>query len=129
MITVPNQLVASSADAAGPHAGQQDAQPGLVARTIYRTSYCLSFGIVLPTLLVARALPTHNAMGYGLRDGARAANDAQQRFQARTAAATSAALNKVGDAYAGVAARVSSRVEAIEDAIAERRYRRRIATA
>ena len=129
MITVPNQLVASSADAPSPQAGQADTQPGLVARTIYRTSYCFSFSIMFPTLLVARALPTKNALGYGLLDGARAASDAQRRVQARTAAATSATLGKIGDAYAGVAARVSSRVEAIEDAIAERRYRRRIATA
>ena len=101
----------------------------MLARTIYKTSYCLSFGVVFPTRFVASLLPTKNAAGFGLVDGARAASDAQRRVHARAAAAASTTKMKAGDAYAGVAARVSQRVEAIEDAFAERRYRRRIVTA
>ena len=37
---------------------------------------CRSYGVVFPTLLVARAVPKDNAIVNGLVDGARAARDA-----------------------------------------------------
>ncbi len=41
----------------------------------YKTCYAVSYGIVFPTALVARAIPKENAAAYGLIDGARAAID------------------------------------------------------
>ena len=128
MITSEHQLVISSPDASEQHWDETGAQPGIVARTIYRTSYVFSFSVMFPTLVVASMLPRRNAAACGVIDGARAAHEAQQRVRDKAAFAASATKTKVGDVYAGVAARVSQRVEAIEDAIAERRYRRRIVT-
>lgn len=45
-------------------------------RMIYNTSYAISYGVVMPTALVASLLPKENALMHGLIDGARAAADA-----------------------------------------------------
>ena len=49
---------------------------GFVTRLTYTTCYAVSYGVVFPTLLVARAVPKDNAIVNGLVDGARAARDA-----------------------------------------------------
>ncbi|MHB1557065.1 MAG: hypothetical protein ACYC61_06265 [Isosphaeraceae bacterium] len=46
-----------------------------VSRFVYTTSYSLSYGIVFPAMLVARAIPSDNALVHGLVDGAQAARD------------------------------------------------------
>ena len=43
---------------------------------VYNTSYGISYGVVLPALFIARAIPKNNAVTNGLIDGARAAFDA-----------------------------------------------------
>lgn len=49
---------------------------GFVSRLTYTTCYALSYGVVFPSLLVARAVPKDNPIIHGLADGARAARDA-----------------------------------------------------
>jgi hypothetical protein len=44
-----------------------------LSRFVYTTSYTLSYGIVFPATLIARAVPKDNAAVRGLMDGARAA--------------------------------------------------------
>src|SRR5262249_31950213 len=49
---------------------------GFLSRLTYTTCYAVSYGVVFPTLLVARAVPKDNAIVHGLVDGALAARDA-----------------------------------------------------
>jgi len=48
---------------------------GFLSRLTYTTCYAVSYGVVFPTLLVARAVPKNNAIVHGLIDGALAARD------------------------------------------------------
>lgn len=57
-------------------ASSAPAQGEFWTRMIYNTSYAVSYGVVMPTALVASLLPQDNALMYGLVDGARAATDA-----------------------------------------------------
>jgi hypothetical protein len=58
-----------------------------VSRFVYTTTYSLSYGIVFPALLVARAIPTDNALVHGLVDGAQAARDMVEDWQFGTSGA------------------------------------------
>src|SRR5262249_44433378 len=49
---------------------------GFLSRLTYTTCYAVSYGVVFPSLLVARAVPKDNAVVNGLVDGALAARDA-----------------------------------------------------
>ncbi len=49
---------------------------GFVSRLTYTTCYAVSYGVVFPSLLIARAVPKENAIIHGIVDGARAARDA-----------------------------------------------------
>jgi hypothetical protein len=60
---------------------------GFVSRLTYTTCYAVSYGVVFPTLLVARAVPKDNAIVNGLVDGARAARDAIEARQSEPATA------------------------------------------
>lgn len=53
--------------------GALPALNGFLSRLTYKTCYAVSYGIVFPTALVARAIPQENAAVHGLIDGARAA--------------------------------------------------------
>ena len=50
----------------------------------YKTCYAVSYGIVFPTALVARAIPQENAVVHGLIDGARAAIDMVKEMKAKS---------------------------------------------
>src|SRR5262245_9256590 len=89
-------------------------QPGLVYRAVYGFGYYLSFGIMLPTLLVVRALPLNNALGHGLRDGTLAAGETSAAAHAAMRRAAGTVVTRAGDAYAGVARKVQERVEAVQ---------------
>ncbi len=52
-----------------------------VSRFVYTTTYSLSYGIVFPAMLLARAIPTDNALVHGLVDGAQAARDMVEDWQ------------------------------------------------
>ncbi len=45
------------------------------SRLVYTTSYAISYGVVFPALMVARAIPRDKALVHGLVDGARAATE------------------------------------------------------
>lgn len=55
-----------------------------INKTIYKSGYYLSYGVVFPTCFIAGLVPTDNAMGRGLIDGAHAARDAVQRMRHRS---------------------------------------------
>lgn len=99
-------------------------QPGVMGRAVYAFGYWVSFGVSLPTMLVVRALPLDNALGWGLRDGARAADQAALDTHVRLGYAAGAVANKANDTYAGVTQFVQERVERVQDKMAERRHRR-----
>jgi hypothetical protein len=44
-----------------------------LSRFVYTTCYTVSYGVVFPTMLLARSIPRDNAAVRGLTDGARAA--------------------------------------------------------
>lgn len=46
-----------------------------VSRFVYTTCYTFSYGVVFPTVLIARAIPADNPIVSGFVDGARAAVD------------------------------------------------------
>jgi hypothetical protein len=52
-----------------PAAGQ------MLSRLAYNTCYAISYGVVFPTVLAVRAIPTNNAVVHGFIDGAHAAVD------------------------------------------------------
>jgi hypothetical protein len=58
---------------------------GFLSRLTYTTCYAVSYGVVFPTLLVARAVPKDNALVHGLVDGARAAREAIEGRQHESA--------------------------------------------
>jgi hypothetical protein len=57
----------------------------LLSRAIYKTSYAVSFGVVFPTVLIARSIPKNNAAILGLIDGAQAAIDRVHEMKSRPA--------------------------------------------
>jgi hypothetical protein len=57
-------------------AGRVAESAGLfMARFVYTTCYTLSYGLVFPTMILARSFPRNNAAVQGLIDGASAATD------------------------------------------------------
>jgi hypothetical protein len=83
----PLKVVADAMDAAAKAAREgveearataSDAIPAagrLMSRLIYKTCYSISYGVVFPTVLIARSIPKDNAAVHGLIDGAHAAID------------------------------------------------------
>ena len=55
----------------------------ILAAAAYKTCYAASYGIVFPVVLVARAIPTDNAVGHGFIDGARAALDTVKEMKTK----------------------------------------------
>ncbi len=50
----------------------------------FKTCYAVSYGVVFPAVLVARAIPQENAAVHGLIDGARAAIDLVNEMRAKS---------------------------------------------
>ena len=50
---------------------------------IYTTCYAISYGVVFPTVLIAKSIPTDNAVVNGFVDGARAASDMVEQLKSR----------------------------------------------
>ena len=99
VITVSNDLLKSVADALD--AAVQEAKGGVqdirvtasgslpalgsfLSGLTYKTCYAVSYGMVFPTVLVARAIPKENAAVHGLIDGARAAIDLVNEMRAKS---------------------------------------------
>ncbi len=45
-----------------------------VSRLVYTTSYTFSYGVVFPAVLIAKSIPSDNALAHGFADSARAAS-------------------------------------------------------
>ena len=60
-----------------PAAGQ------FLSRAVYKTSYAVSIGVVLPAVMLAHIVPKENAIVHGLIDGAQAAIDALNGMKAK----------------------------------------------
>jgi hypothetical protein len=72
-------LQAAKDGAANAQQGVSDVVPavgGFLSRLTYTACYAVSYGVVFPTIFVARAVPKENALVNGLVDGARAARAA-----------------------------------------------------
>jgi hypothetical protein len=54
-----------------------------LSRFVYATCYTVSYGAVFPTVLIAKSIPTDNAVVNGLVDGARAASDMVDQLKSR----------------------------------------------
>jgi hypothetical protein len=54
-----------------------------LSRFVYTTSYTFSYGIVFPAVLIAKSIPTNNAMVHGFIDGARAATETVDQLKSR----------------------------------------------
>jgi hypothetical protein len=63
-----------------PAAGQ------MLSRLVYNTCYAVSYGVVFPTVFVARSLPANNAAMHGFVDGAHAAVDMVREMKHKSAA-------------------------------------------
>jgi hypothetical protein len=71
-------ILAAREGASDARAAVDQAVPAVgrfMSRLVYTTCYTISYGVVFPTLLVARAVPKNNPIVHGLVDGARAASD------------------------------------------------------
>jgi hypothetical protein len=55
----------------------------MLAKFAYNTCYAVSYGVVFPSVLLARSIPHDNALVHGLVDGARAAADMVEEMKAR----------------------------------------------
>jgi hypothetical protein len=54
-----------------------------LSRFVYATCYTVSYGVVFPTVLIAKSIPSDNAVVNGLVDGARAASDMVDQLKSR----------------------------------------------
>ncbi len=66
-----------AADSAFPAAGR------FLSRFVYTTSYTFSYGVVFPTIMIAKSIPTNNAVVNGFVDGARAASEMVDQLKHR----------------------------------------------
>lgn len=55
----------------------------LLAKFAYNACYSISYGVVFPSVLLARSIPQDNALVHGLVDGARAAIDMVEEMKAK----------------------------------------------
>ena len=54
-----------------------------VSRFVYTTCYTVSYGVVFPSVLLARSIPKNNPIVHGLIDGAHAATDMVEEMRKR----------------------------------------------
>jgi hypothetical protein len=83
--TMDTAVRAARDGAADARAAVDRALPAIsrfVSRFVYTTSYSLSYGFVFPTMLLVRVIPKDNALVHGLVDGAQAATDLVDDWQA-----------------------------------------------
>lgn len=69
-------LASPSASAVAPVTAAEVPESRWLPKTVYVSAYYVSYSVVFGSLLVARMVPTHNAFGRGLREGANAAQAA-----------------------------------------------------
>ena len=82
--------------AAGASATVNKALPAasrFLSRCVYTTCYTFSYGLVFPTVLLAKSIPANNAVVHGFVDGAQAAVDMLDQLKHQQLAAEPAAPN------------------------------------
>ena len=62
-----------------------------LSRFVYTTCYTFSYGLVFPTMLLAKSIPSNNAAMHGFVDGAQAAMDMVDQLKTPQLTASSAA--------------------------------------
>jgi hypothetical protein len=73
---------------------------GVLSKLAYNTCYTISYGVVFPSVLLARSVPQNNAMVNGLVDGAKAAMDMVGEMRSKngpSAAGTGTATGQGGE--------------------------------
>ena len=55
----------------------------MLATVAYKTCYAISYGVVFPSVLLAKSVPQDNALVHGFIDGARAAKDMVEEMKTR----------------------------------------------
>ncbi len=80
-------------DAVSAASGSLPAIGGLLSSLTYKTCYAVSYGVVFPTMMLARAIPKENAAVHGLVDGARAAVDLVDEMRAKSESVVPADLS------------------------------------
>ena len=71
-------------DARATASGALPALGSFLSGLTYKTCYAVSYGMVFPTFLFARAIPKENAAVHGFIDGARAAIDLVNEMRAKS---------------------------------------------
>jgi hypothetical protein len=59
--------------------------PGFLSWILYQSCYSISYGVVFPSVLLARSIPKDNAAVNGLIDGAHAAMDMVEGMRSKPA--------------------------------------------
>jgi hypothetical protein len=54
-----------------------------LSRFVYTASYTFSYGVVFPAVLIAKSVPTNNAIVHGFVDGAQAASEMVDQMKHR----------------------------------------------
>ncbi len=88
-----NAVQAARHGAVDARARVDSALPGVsrfMSRFAYTTCYTISYGVVFPSVLIARSVPKNNAIVHGLVDGANAALDMVDEMNKRKAEAQAA---------------------------------------
>jgi hypothetical protein len=81
MTLVTRAAKAGAADAKETATKVWNGTSRFVSRFVYTTTYTLSYGIVFPSMLVARAIPKDNVIMRGIVDGAHAATEKVEELQ------------------------------------------------
>ena len=92
--TARRAMVDGASDARQRVAELVPATGALLSQTLYGGCYCVSYGVVFPTVLLASLLPTNNILGKGFSDGANAAGDRVSQIKARRVARKLAAQER-----------------------------------
>ena len=61
-----------------------------LCRFVYTTSYTISYGVVFPSILISRSIPTNSSFVRGLVDGAHAATEKVSEMRGRKSTALAA---------------------------------------
>jgi hypothetical protein len=81
-----NAVRAARDGASDARAKVDQALPALnrfASRFVYTTCYTVSYGVVFPSVLLARSIPKNNPIVHGLIDGAHAATDMVEEMKKR----------------------------------------------
>lgn len=69
----------------------------VASKFAYNACYAISYGIVFPSIFLARSVPKDNALVHGLVDGARAAVDMVEEMKKEKAAEHPAGSHETGE--------------------------------